>query len=438
MDPSALRTLLLARTTEAAACPLPYERPLVDAVLARLRDASTWRAVVLDGPRQVGKSTALYQVLRHLRGHPGGAATYCNFTDPRLRGTTLLDVVQAVGVEPGREAATWFLLDEVHHVPDWSRELKELVDRRAARFAVADSSATVIHAAGVEGGLGRWDRIAAHPLSFSEWLALQEAEGRRAPRAEPEVQEECRRYLLLGGFPEHAFAPSLARVHERLRSDVGIQAVRHDIAPLRGIREVESLERLLVACLAGSGRQLNLSEAAELASTSRQTARHWVTALEETALLWSLPHLPSTDGAREKKAPKLYAADPGLVGAFSFAGTLDQQAQLVGRQVETSVAQALRRRAERAGGQLAWFRDRRGEIDFVLVERGRRVLLEATAGDGRDKVGALLRYGPRLRADELVVVAAARQQGEEVEADPERVKLVPLHAFQLDDQGGLP
>lgn len=435
MRTSDLVQLVSQRTADAAACPHDYERTLVDEIATRLEDATSWRAVVLDGPRQVGKSTALYQVLRRLQRHEAGQAIYCNFTDPRLRGVGLRDVVEAVLVEPKR--ANWFLFDEVHHVADWSRELKELVDRRTARFAVADSSATVIHAGETEGGLGRWDRLAAHPLSFGEWLALQETQGRPLPATQIESKAECERFLAFGGFPEHTLASSVRRVHERLRADVGVQAVRHDIAPLRGIREVENLERLLVSFLAGSGRQLNYSESARTATTSPKTVRDWVTALRETALIWELRQMPSTDGVRVKKPPKLYAVDPGLVAAFSTATSLEQRAQLLGRQVETAVAQALRRCVQERGGHVFFFKDGRGEIDFVVTVDGRRILVEVEAGDGMGKIPAMVRYGGRLGASDRIVVAASRLAVGSAETSEGPVSLQPLHRFllQVEEEG---
>lgn len=67
--------------------------------------------------------------------------------------------------------------------------------------------------------------------------------------------------------------------------------------------------------------------------------------------------------------------------------------------------------------------------------RGKRA---GGSGAARDKVGALLRYGPRLRADDLVVVAGARLRGEEIEAEAGRVTLMPLHAFLLDEREARP
>lgn len=451
MNPEQIRELVFndhRAAAEADAKRFDYRRRAAIHVREGLLEAQAGRrAVVLDGPRRTGKSIALRQVAHELRVGGMPNVYYCDFTDPRLRGVGLLALVDAlVAGEPSPTSASQcLLLDEVHYTGEhWARELKFVVDNVPTRVAVADSAVALVQSNLREHLAGRYIPVRIEPLPFGEWRDLRQHTG--LPIADPEdasgLARECRQYLTLGGFPAHYESPEQSRVvHEILRQQIVDKAAREDVGRLRGLRDADSLEQLLVSRIAASGSQLNNSEAAQLANVSAPTARHWMEALCDTRLLWQLRPFTRSSGKHERARPKLYAIDPGLVEACSIPVFGTPDSALLGRQVETATAQALRAYARRRGGRLSYLqrpaRTRDGaEIDFILEHDGKTRAIECTVRHDDRKLHPLKRLldETKLRPDSIAVVSL-RTQSEVADIDGTPARLVPLHdlLLQLSD-----
>lgn len=410
------------------AAEVPFERGIAREVLSQLTESgsasATPRAVVLDGPRRVGKSVALAQVLRHLRD-AGAEAWYCDFTHPLLARDGLSKVADAMLGGRGARGRVFLLFDEVHEARDWAPELKLLVDNRAARIAVADSYAATVRSGLRERGVGRVSFVSAHPLGLAEWRDLHTAAGLTTARDPYERLEECDRYLRVGGLPEAAFERgSLDRIGRRIRHDVVAQAARVDAAHVHGVREDTDLAALLVTLIQRSGAMITEQETAKLLDRSRPTAKHWLKALEDTGLVWPLHRFGAAGG---RAPPKIYCCDPGLVAMCSI-----RPDETLPSRVETAVAQALRVFAERRGGQLGFWRGRKSqEADFVYRDARSLVIVEATSGDGELKPKALAKraneIGTRGAKRVWLGVAARRAVRAERDDDGAHVHIVPLH-----------
>src|SRR3989442_15542894 len=95
-------------------------------------DLHEGRALLLVGPRQVGKTTLLLQLADELldRGWPAGNLTFFDFADERLvEPVSPRDVVATHPPGTTTEAPRIFLLDEIQYAPGWSRWLKSAVDQ---------------------------------------------------------------------------------------------------------------------------------------------------------------------------------------------------------------------------------------------------------------------------------------------------------------------
>jgi predicted AAA+ superfamily ATPase len=69
------------------------------------------------------------------------------------------------------------------------------------------------------------------------------------------VPNAVERYLMAGGFPEHAQSDDYYQVRERLRADIADRAIRRDLLRL-GV-DVERLRALFVYLVQDSGAILN-------------------------------------------------------------------------------------------------------------------------------------------------------------------------------------
>src|SRR5437660_1164308 len=125
----------------------PVRRDLHQRVFSQILRLNDRRAVVLLGPRQVGKTILLRQVIDDLlaAGWPPGNLTYFDFSDDRLTiPLTPRDVAEAHPVGFNPELPRALLLDEVRGAGDWARWLKQAVDAEGSRIVVTDSAASLL------------------------------------------------------------------------------------------------------------------------------------------------------------------------------------------------------------------------------------------------------------------------------------------------------
>ncbi len=143
-------------------------------------------AIVLRGPRQVGKTTLLNQVVNHLikDGIDPRRLFRLQFDDLGELKTLSLPVVELVewytrevlGVTLNQAAADgkapFLFLDEVQNLAEWAPQLKHLVDLGKVRAMVTGSSALRIEA-GHDSLAGRVQTIEMGPLLLREIAALR-------------------------------------------------------------------------------------------------------------------------------------------------------------------------------------------------------------------------------------------------------------------------
>lgn len=141
---------------------------------------------VLRGPRQIGKTTLLNQVINHLLDE--GVAPECIFRVqfdelPELMKLSqpILDLTQWYSetiLKNSFNKAAWegkrvyIFLDEVQNLADWAPQLKHLVDLQPVRVVVTGSSALRIEA-GRDSLAGRITTLEMGPLLLREIAALR-------------------------------------------------------------------------------------------------------------------------------------------------------------------------------------------------------------------------------------------------------------------------
>lgn len=153
--------------------------------------------------------------------------------------------------------------------------------------------------------------------------------------------------------------------------------VREEIRAEALVRNLPAFLRFLPVAAIFHGQVINISGLARDAATSRTTIEGYVEILEETLLATRLPAFESRLRARERRHPKLYWVDPGLVRAAKRQlGELGVEER--GPLFEGVVLTLLR--AHNAGGAVFdevayWSPAQAGatEVDFIL-RRGREYL----------------------------------------------------------------
>jgi predicted AAA+ superfamily ATPase len=326
-------------------------------VSAGIRDRlDRFPAVVLVGPRQVGKTTLVRGMVDELA--PG--ALYLDLERPSDR-ARLSDAEAFFAAHADRLV----VLDEIHRVPELFPVLRGVIDerrragRRSAQFLMLGSASLDLLRQSSESLAGRLSTLELTPLLVEE-LPTASSEG-------------IDRLWSRGGFPESFLAPGDHASHEwRLAF---IQTYLERDIPLLGPRvPAETLRRFWTMLAHEQGQLLNAARLAAGLGVSGQTVARYVDLLVDLLLARRLPAWAGNVGKRLVRAPKVFLRDSGIV--HSLLGLPDLASVLghpvVGGSWEGLVIENLVA-AMPAGAQVWFYRTSAGaEID-LLIELGGRI-----------------------------------------------------------------
>ena len=306
-------------------------------------------AVVLSGPRQVGKTTL---ALALAEGRPSiyldleSEADRARLAEPELYFAD--------------HAHELVVLDEIQRSPGLFEELRGTIDRGRregqgeGRFLLLGSAAPELLAQSGESLAGR--------LAFAELspLDLTEVGGERIDDL-----------WVRGGFPESFLAPDDA-ASLRWRRDFIRTYLERDIPQLGPRIPAETLRRLWTMLAHQQGGLLNGAQIARGLGVSGATVGHYLDLMVDLLLVRRLPPRLANVGKRLVRSPKVYVRDSGLVHAL--LGLADKEALLghpvVGGSWEGLVIENL---IEIAGDEpeASFYRTGGGaEIDLVLTWPG--------------------------------------------------------------------
>jgi len=355
------------------------ERAPLPAVHAHLTREAERRAIVLLGPRQVGKTTLANMVLARLldEGYPPDRIVYADLQELAFRGMDLREVLKLAPAPKPAPVPIIYCLDEIHYCPGWSTTLKGLVDDRVGRFLVTGSASRELLESMEESLQGRYDRFELWGLSLEEFRDLR----RLRTHQDIPLREHLMAYLERGGFPEHALQADLSLVRQRIREDVEMRVIGHDLVARLGIRHETELGRFFVSLVEHPGAFLNLKQTCAAIGITVRSGGAWLRALFEASVLSRLDPIEASgrQALAGRKAPKIYPTDPGLAAAYTITGDY-------GRRLEAAV-----------------FRHLREATDVLAANRPDRVVLGYHATPDQREVDFVLRAGPDTLAVEVTV-----------------------------------
>jgi uncharacterized protein len=266
-----------------------------------VKQTSINRAVVLMGPRRVGKTIMLQQTIQRLieQGVPPARILYVSIDTPLLQGLTLeelLDLYKEVQSFESLESC-FIIFDEIQYHDEWDRHLKVLVDDfKKTRFIASGSAAAALQRKSLESGAGRFTDFLLPPLTFHEYLDLlkltdsliDRTDGITKARNIDALNNQFMRYLNFGGYPEAAFNKEIQKTPERfIRSDIIEKVLLRDLPSLYGIQDIQELTRLFNALAYQTGNEVTLEGISQSSGVAKNTIKRYIEYLE--AAFWTAP-----------------------------------------------------------------------------------------------------------------------------------------------------
>lgn len=350
-------------------------------MLEQLREVAEYtRVVLINGPRQAGKTTLLQQLhaelggwLRSLdvdverasaRADPEGYI----MSAPR---PTFLDEVQCAG-DP--------LILAIKTATDR--------DRRPRQFFLSGSTRFLTVPTLSESLAGRVAILDLWPLSVAERSGVRpeiiaqlftEPQVVLGTEPAPVTRHEYLQLACAGGFPEVVQRPA-GRARSRWFSDYLRTVTQRDVRELKRIEQTDRLPRFMRYLAAITAQELNVAEAARVIGVDAGTIRSDLALFETVYLVHRLPAWSRNLTAKIKKRSKIHVVDSGFAAWLrgqSADSLARPTAEGAGPIMETFVINELMklRAATELEVDLYHFRDRDGrEIDCILQTPDSRVV----------------------------------------------------------------
>jgi predicted AAA+ superfamily ATPase len=243
----------------------------------------------LFGPRGTGKTTWV--------NHEFQNAHQVNLLNESLYQSYLADISQFSNEMRALKPASWVFVDEIQRLPGLLNEVHRFMEEKKLQFILTGSSARKLKKTGVNLLAGR--ALFKRMYSFVP--------------AELGGSFDLENVLTYGSIPLVWNSPNKK---ETLKAYVQMY-LKEEIKAEALVRNLPGFVRFLPIAALLHGQVLNISGAARNAGIARTTLNGYIEILEDTLLAFRLPAFELKLRLREKKHPKLYWIDPGLVRAVN-------------------------------------------------------------------------------------------------------------------------
>ena len=190
----------------------------------------------------------------------------------------------------------WIIVDEVQRLPNLLNEVHRFIEADKRKFVLCGSSVRKLKQAGVNLLAGRATRRYMYPLTPEE-LAKD---------------FNLNQVLRFGSIP--LIWESLDRVESLM--DYTQMYLKEEIQAEAIVRNLPAFARFLPVAALCHAQVLSISSLARNAEAHRNTIANYVEILEDTLLAFRLAPFETKLRVKEKKHPKFYFIDPGLVRAL--------------------------------------------------------------------------------------------------------------------------
>jgi len=351
----------------------PFQRAIVgDLEQAVWRDRQLLQVVI--GPRQVGKTTAVQQLLERLKNHSHVAAADTALPPGPEWIESHWSMAASLPMKP--EIPAILVLDEIQKVRGWSETVKRLWEEtirsnRPMRVILLGSSSLLLQRGLTESLAGRF---LLHRCSHWGWEECRKAFG-----------WDLERWLYFGGYPGAAPFAADETLWKRYVADSLVEpAIARDVLQFQTVHKPSLLRHLFAFAAAFPAQCVSynkmLGQLQDVGNTT--TLAHYLKLLETAFLVSGMELYSAGRGRRRGSSPKLILWNSALIHALSLLSFAEARRDGAwwGRVVENAVGAHLLNNLPEPAWQVTYWREDNKEVDFVVTQ-GREVwALEVKSG----------------------------------------------------------
>ncbi len=379
---------------------MAFTRSQATTLRRRLRETRRFIQAVT-GPRQVGKTTLVRQVIEshHLR------ARFASADEPTLRGRDWIEqqweAARLEATDAGK-AGTVLILDEIQKIPSWSETVKRLWDedthaRTPLKVVLLGSAPMLISQGLTESLAGRFELLHLPHWSYGEMRAA--------------FDWSLDQYIFYGGYPG---AATLIRDEPRWRRyilDSLIETtISRDVLLQSRVDKPAMLRRLFELGCRYSGQVLSYTKMlGQLQDAGNSTTlAHYLDLLAGVGMVCGLQKYAGEVIRQRGSSPKLQVFNTALMTAQSGYSLKEARAdrEYWGHLVESAVGAHLVNAAAAGECEVFYWRERNVEVDFVIRCGRTLTALEVKSGRASAARSGLDAFGGAFHPQRKLLIGA--------------------------------
>ena len=351
------------------------------------------RFPVLSGPRRVGKSTMMFQMIDELltSGVKPERILFYTLDEFPNDGISIRKAVETYQKYVNDKDDFFLFLDEAQKDKSWKNYVKKLFDlKKNVRAMITGSASVEIEKESDDSGSGRFLTLKIPTMSFYEFCAMN-GNTPEIPAVDvfkmyelsvPEqtqiymkigsLYREMVRYMKIGGFPEFARSDNYSYISRLIRDQVVSKAIKQDVPRSFDIRDVDSFSNLFTYFCYNTSEAVNVDTISKTLGIDRATCNHYIGALEKANLIYISEQLNIGGKKPLKPRKKVHISDYGIRCAVTRNTDFETNASEFGVAIESISYKHTRDRFDSFDGdryRVGYSRNEKGqEIDVVIQE----------------------------------------------------------------------
>ncbi len=369
-----------------------FRRVQFNDLVARLAEPRRMIQVV-SGPRQVGKSTMVRQVLQET-AIPNMSVSADGVDKENTAWIGEVWATARARMLVGQHAEFLLVIDEVHKIANWSEEVKRQWDADTfndinLKVIILGSSRLLLKDGLTESLAGRYELIRMPHWSYRE---MHDAFG-----------VDVEHYIFFGGYPGGApLTANETRWRRYIKDSIIAPAIERDVLMTKTVYKPELMKRIFELGCSYSGEEISLTKLlGQLQDAGNVTTlANYLTTLDESQLLCGLQKYANDNARKYNSVPKLYVYNTSLLSALS--GVSFEKVYTFpkewGRWVESAVGAHLLNNAEESDYRVYYWREGNKEVDFVIERNRQCVAIEVKSGRRTTNAGLpelVKRFNPK-------------------------------------------
>ncbi len=336
----------------------------------------TNKIITLVGMRRCGKTSILYDTINRLskdsKDIERTKMLFINFEDERLDlKVDELDLVLQSFRElyPEQDLKEcYFFFDEIQNIDGWEKFIRRVYDSISTNIFITGSNSKLLSTEIATSLRGRTLSYEVFPLSFTEYLSFKDIEiDLYSSKSLAYIKNIQEMFLKKGAFPETLFLDE-RYIDQTLQEYFNVMLYK-DLVQRYEITNIIALKFFLKRVLSSTTKQISINKIYnELKSNGikigKNTLYDFLDYVQNIYMSLTLHRYDKSLVNKELGEKKVYSIDIGLNNAVEFKFSDD-----IGKALENSVFLELRREFS----ELYYYRDAKGECDFIVSENNKIV-----------------------------------------------------------------